>query len=350
VEERGQDPSKVVLTVSDADSDFHKRYFDSLSQSYADTAKEKRDLTLWQSPIFHVKNYHRQPMPLIVGTMFTAMAEISVLSDPNSVRFPYSTYSLSMNLAKHVGGWDPEWIAEDWHMGIKCFLLTLGESQIQPILLPTVNYMPEDDSWLGTCYARWAQAKRHALGFSDMAYYFMMLPLIFAQLSKPRKDGKDLRHFWKLFFNGLAYVVRLVNTHVIVGIMTLYMAMSCMLKNIMILILQDGRNVGELFARSKGACSMFMFASFCTMAITTLNFQVVYSTLKDRMAPPKPRYEKMFDSWLAHWLYTLFACIFFAMVYAVGLGAAVWIAAVKVLCLKSFAYEVAAKPTAEKHL
>mmetsp|Transcript_78464 Transcript_78464/g.219495 ORF Transcript_78464/g.219495 Transcript_78464/m.219495 type:complete len:840 (-) Transcript_78464:476-2995(-) len=346
VSDTGGDPANVIVTVSDADSDFHKCYFDSLANSFAETPLEKRHITLWQSPIFHVKNYHRQPMPLIVGTMFTAMAEIAVLSDPNAVRFPYSTYSLSMNLATHVGGWDPEWIAEDWHMGIKCFLLTLGESQVQPILLPTVNYMPEEDSWLGTCYARWQQAKRHALGFSDMAYYFMMLPLIFTQLSKPRKDGKDLRDFWKLFFSGLAYIVRLVNTHVIVGIMTLYMAISFMLKNVMIILLQDTRNVGELFERSKGACSMFMCASVLTAAVTTLSFQVVYGTLQDRMAPAKESWRKLFEWKFTHWIYTIAACMVYAMVYAVGLGVAVWIAAVKVLCLKSFAYEVAAKPTA----
>jgi uncharacterized protein YhhL (DUF1145 family) len=350
VRQEGEDLSRVVLTVSDADSNFHQCYFDSLAHSFVDTSLDKRFTTLWQSPIFHVKNYHRQPMPIIVGTMFTAMAEISVLADPNSVRFPYSTYSLSLGLAEHVGGWDPEWIAEDWHMGVKCFLLTLGESEVQPILLPTINYMPEDDSWLSTCWARWAQAKRHALGFSDMTYYFMMLPLVFTQLSRPRDDGKDLRDFWKLYFNGLAYVARLVNTHAVVGIMSLYMAISFFLKNVMIILLQNVRHVGELFDRSKGACTMFMGASIITLVVTTLSFQVVYCTLKDRMAQTKPFWQKIFDNRLLHWLYALVACILFAPFYAIFLGVAVWIAAVKVLCLKSFAYEVAAKPTADKHL
>ena len=45
--------------------------------------------------------------------------ELSGLTDPNAVRFPYSTYSLPMTLARDVGGWDVEWIAEDYHMGIK---------------------------------------------------------------------------------------------------------------------------------------------------------------------------------------------------------------------------------------
>ncbi|CAK0823841.1 unnamed protein product [Prorocentrum cordatum] len=329
---------------------------------------------------------------------------------------------------------------------------------------------------------------------------------------------RDLRDFWKLFFSGLAYIVRLVNTHVIVGIMTLYMAISFMLKN-------DTRNVGELFERSKGACSMFMCArgsaSVLTAAVTTLSFQagsrqqaasgagvavlrreapearpvppasrgtlpcdeapgkltksalktskerlkrftsftifrtysqgvdqltgewtdqctrrnnfferrhgwngetvvffslrwgvwaaslwtrrvdeVVYGTLQDRMAPAKESWRKLFEWKFTHWsapgvcrcivpvgivlkwrsrlcplprttfgdsalggklaaavllghgglfalrlllvprIYTIAACMVYAMVYAVGLGVAVWIAAVKVLCLKSFAYEL----------
>merc|ERR1711874_33377 len=111
------------------------------------------------------------------------MSELAVLSDPNAIRFPYSTYSLSLQLAIRVGGWDADWIAEDWHMGIKCFLMTLGQSRIQPIFLPTINYMPEDKTWLSTLHARWSQAKRHALGFSDMSYYFMMLPLLFCHLN-----------------------------------------------------------------------------------------------------------------------------------------------------------------------
>merc|ERR1719487_2234128 len=100
--------------------------------------------------------------------------------DPHAIRFPYSTYSLPLELAARVGGWDANWIAEDWHMGIKCFLLTVGHATVKPIWLPLVNYTPEDDTWWTTILARWAQAKRHALGFSDLSYFFMMIPLIFA--------------------------------------------------------------------------------------------------------------------------------------------------------------------------
>lgn len=107
----------VVLTIADADSEFGRGYFESLSCQFA--AEGPGVYKIWQSPVFHMKNYHRQPAPVVVGTMFTSMQELAGLSDPNAVRFPYSTYSLPMALAKEVGGWDVEWISEDYHMGIK---------------------------------------------------------------------------------------------------------------------------------------------------------------------------------------------------------------------------------------
>jgi len=352
VRDAGQDPFRVLLTIADADSNFHSRYFEGLTRQFIEMKPARRGLTLWQPPIFHVKNYHRQPMLLIVGTMFTAMSEIAVLSDPNSIRFPYSTYSLSLQLARYVGGWDAEWIAEDWHMGIKCFLLTMGASEVQPVPLPTVNYMPEDSTWNGTIRARWSQAKRHALGFSDLSYYFTMLPLLFchASMSSSKAGCPGLQEYWRMFFHGIAYIVRLVNTHVVVGIMTLYMIISFLLKNVMYFALQDLRHVGQLFDRSTVACGAFFLASLISIAITTLSFQVVYAGLKDRIEPASSCWQRLFSSRIFHWAYTFVACVAFAAVYCSGLAAAVWIAAIKVLLSGTFEYEVAAKPTKDTHL
>ena len=90
-------------------------------------------------------------------------------------RAPASRSPISC-LAKKVGGWDPDWISEDWHMFLKCFLNTGGRVSVVPILLPVINYTPEDASWWGTIWARWTQAKRHALGIAEMVYYLSSLP------------------------------------------------------------------------------------------------------------------------------------------------------------------------------
>ncbi|CAK0823842.1 unnamed protein product, partial [Prorocentrum cordatum] len=44
VSDTGGDPANVIVTVSDADSDFHKCYFDSLANSFAETPLEKRHI------------------------------------------------------------------------------------------------------------------------------------------------------------------------------------------------------------------------------------------------------------------------------------------------------------------
>mmetsp|Transcript_114822 Transcript_114822/g.356643 ORF Transcript_114822/g.356643 Transcript_114822/m.356643 type:complete len:179 (-) Transcript_114822:8-544(-) len=178
----------------------------------------------------------------------------------------------------------------------------------------------------------------------------MMLPLLFCRLSVSRKQDENLSDFWRLFFHGLAYVVRLVNTHVVVGIMTLYMIISFLLKNVMYFVLSDVRHIGQLFDRSTVAASLFFTASLINIAITTLSFQVVYHHIKDRMEPPAGTWEKLFSFKIFHWLYTFAACVAFAAIYCTGLATAVWIAAIKVLVSKTFEYEVAAKPTKDMHL
>lgn len=64
------DCENVVLTIADADSEFGPGYFESVSCQFASSQSR---YTIWQSPVFHMKNYHRQPAPVVVGTMFTSM-------------------------------------------------------------------------------------------------------------------------------------------------------------------------------------------------------------------------------------------------------------------------------------
>lgn len=324
----------VVLTVADADSEFHCNYFGALARLYLEAGTNK-DMRIWQSPVFHLKNYHRQPMPVVVGTMFTCMQELAGLSDPHAMRFPYSTYSLSLDLARRVGGWDPEWIAEDWHMGIKCFLMTLGQCSVEPLLLPTANYTPEEDNYWGTIDARWAQAKRHALGFSDMAYYFMMLPLLYA---KACSNTSTLTQFWVMAANGIFVVVKLVNVHVIIGLLTTYTVLGASLKFIMGMLLSTNRHF-NLLERHTHFCVCLISTSsvICTLIITCL-FLATYELLKDRIE------EKPWTWRSLHMARSVLSFAIFGPFYFLGLGFAVWRAAFQLLLRRTFVYEVASKP------
>jgi hypothetical protein len=347
----GQDLSRVMLTIADADSEFHEIYFEMLTRQHLELKVEQRNTTIWQSAILHAKNYHRQPAPVLVGTMFTCITELSFLADPNGIRFPYSTYSLPLVLAEKVGGWDADWIAEDWHMGIKCYLLTMGRCEVRPVAVPTLNYTPEGETWTQTCNERLKQAKRHALGFSDLAYYFMMLPLIFLHLtSVNRKDGKNLGDFWRIFFNGISRVVRLVNTHAILGILTFYAVLDMLLKQAM-LIMGKSRSTESLLERTFFATSMFGIVSVITLTIVTINFQVVYSIVSERFERPKTEWSRwIFAHRLVHWMMTVASFLAWAPVFFFLLAYAVWAAAFRLLASREFVYEVAAKPTQQQRV
>jgi len=72
---------RCVLTISDADSEFQEKYFDALTQRFAEKPKSKRDCTVWQAPILHYKNYHSQPAIVQLTSMFIAQHELANLAD-----------------------------------------------------------------------------------------------------------------------------------------------------------------------------------------------------------------------------------------------------------------------------
>jgi len=347
------DLARIIVTVADADSEFHNKYFDTLSAHYLEAPPDIRNLRIWQSPIFHLKNYFRQPSPVIVGTMFTTMQEMSIIADPNGIRFPYSTYSLSLELVRRVGGWDAEWIAEDWHMGIKCYLLTVGLVCVEPIMLPTLNYTPEDTTWYKSCCARWAQAKRHALGFSDLSYYFMMLPLIFAHALSKANTGtktriKHLRAFWGMATHGVTMLIRLVNVHVVIGVMANYGLLNLILRAWMFFFMSPDRHIDMLWKRTDFCVTSLMASSMFFMVMVTFQFQFVFRITRHRMdelpdtAGPWSRW--LFKKDFFHWAYTAFCFLAYGPFYFFFLGIAAWRAAIKMIISPVFEYEVAAKP------
>jgi len=335
---------KTVLTVADADSEFSAGYFEALANSFMDIDPGQRRFQMWQSPVFHMKNYNRQPAPVVVGTVFTAMQELSMLADTNAVRFPYSTYSLSMSLARDVGGWDPDWIAEDYHMGIKCFLMTLGRSRVEPIMLATMNYVPEeDDSWWGTCMARWTQLKRHALGFSDFSYYFMMLPLVFAYVTTQAANNKGMEGmvaFWRMLCQGTTLLVRLLNVHVLIGVLSTYGVLEVLLKFLMKIAILRDKWVDILIVNIGFVPTLMMAGSvFCTIILTLIFFKA-YLLLEDRIEG-----EPSIKSPTLHWIKIVASLAITSPVYFVMLAYAIWCAALSVLTRSSFEYHVAPKPT-----
>jgi len=166
---------RIVLTVADADSEFHTEFFSALTYGFvngggAEGETPSRYLSLWQPPIIHYKNYLEQIFPVRFASVCTSLHELANLADPNATRVAYSTYSLSATLARAMDGWDPNWITEDWHTTLKLFLTTGGRFRVLPIFYPIVNTVPTGNTFCEAVNARWEQAKRHAYGISELVF------------------------------------------------------------------------------------------------------------------------------------------------------------------------------------
>jgi len=201
---RGQDIDldNMILTVGDADSQFHSSYFEALTYHFLHAGGKEnetplRHLTMWQPPIIHMKNYLSQPWPVRLASVITSAHELANLADPNATRVAYSTYSLSGKLAQAMDGWDSDWITEDWHTTLKVFLTSGARLRVMPIFLPILNSTPDADTVCQTLWSRWEQAKRHALGISELV--FLHEHMLRVLMSIPGFRGKVL-FAWRSWF------------------------------------------------------------------------------------------------------------------------------------------------------
>ena len=183
VDEAGHPIHAVTVTSCDADTVFHPRYFSCLTYKFC--TDEQRYRRFWQSPILLTNNIWHTPAPLRVGSALSGVHILANLTKKDRIVFPQSTYSLSLQLAHDVGYWDPDVIPEDWHMFLKCFYITSGEVEVEPILLPTGNDAVHAGGWWRSTVMAYIQHKRHAWGASDIPYAIRQ-SLAHAEIS-PRK-------------------------------------------------------------------------------------------------------------------------------------------------------------------
>lgn len=348
---------KVVITVMDDDSQFHECYFEALTFHFVTTPPSTRYLTTWQPPICHMKNYLRQPLVVRVSSLFATLSELACLANPCDCHVNYSSYSISLGLASAVGGWDPEYLAEDWHMFAKCSLMTRGRVRCVPIFLPLLNYTPEEDTYFGTCCSRWEQAKRHALGVSELVY---VIQGIFLGILEVRGWSAKLVYFWRLspvlakftqvhFMNGMSAVLSVLAQFVI----HYYMMRSwCYVKTIgdddtCNLLMKDATQEG--IAQDQIVLNSWLvhwqLRMSGIMAIATLmsgGFGAFYfHMVRDRVEGDVSEHPFFHNPFL-HWINVLVSVTCVGWISSLVYGAApLWIAVSRIICEARFTHVVA---------
>jgi hypothetical protein len=81
-----------------------------------------------------------------------------------------SSYSLSMRLLDSVDYWDPDVIADEWHMYIKSFFQRKGDVHLEPVFLPFWASATTGDTLAAAVKARYLQTLRHAWGAKEIGY------------------------------------------------------------------------------------------------------------------------------------------------------------------------------------
>ncbi|CAK0839903.1 unnamed protein product, partial [Prorocentrum cordatum] len=343
IHQKGYDIRNVIVTIADADSDFHREYFAALTYYFchagadADGETPDRHLTIWQAPILHFKNYRDQPALVKLASLVASQHELANLADPNATRVPYSTYSLSAVLAERVGGWDGDFISEDWHMALKCFFATAGRLRVTPIFLPVMNYAPVGDTYWKTIDERFKQAKRHALGFSEMIYMLRHLGRVWGAIGTPW--GKSL-YKWRAMF----LWVKLLMIHLVMAVFFI----NSVLNGYLISYFAHDPRIQQLDANTWTFLINCVFQSMAFLSFMSIFLisVLLYEAVKHRVVDEQEGAQLglRWRSQCANFCITLVQSLVLLMPFFAAASTAEWIAAWKCMGGHKFNYVVATKP------
>jgi len=168
VERLGMPLEQMTITSCDADSLLHPRYFSELARLFA--ADPQRHRRFWHAPVFYRNNIWYVPAPIRLLAFSAGAAHLSELTTSWAWPLPVSAYSLSFKLADEVGYWDPAVISEDWHMYLRCFFATGGQTRLSPVFLPTSGDAVDGETVWQAIASYYRQQLRHAWGAEDVGY------------------------------------------------------------------------------------------------------------------------------------------------------------------------------------
>jgi hypothetical protein len=169
VDRLGHNIDEVTITSCDADTVFDRNYFTCLTYHFlTDPNRHRR---FWQAPFFFYNNIWDIPAPLRFTHAVAGMTQMGRLTRGfMKMRWPISTYSLSLRMAHEVDYWDPDIIPEDWHMFLKCYYRLGGEVDVEPLYTPTYMDGIRSKTYMRTFVSHFHQARRHAWGCTDIPY------------------------------------------------------------------------------------------------------------------------------------------------------------------------------------
>lgn len=167
VEERGLDPSHVLVTTLDADNRPHAQYFACLSYIY--------------SVCYDPKHLSFQPIPMFTNNIWDAPAPMRVIATGNSFWMMiqalrphmlrnFAAHSQPLDALIQTDFWSTRTIVEDGHQFWRSYFSFDGKHEVIPIFLPVYQDAVLAKGYARTLKAQFVQLRRWAWGASDIAY------------------------------------------------------------------------------------------------------------------------------------------------------------------------------------
>jgi hypothetical protein len=170
IEEEQIDPRKVIVTDLDSDFRIHRRYMARVTWDYVQD--RDRDFRLYQPiPMFH-NNIWRVPAAVHVLARTASQWQMFLHTRPSRL-VVFASYSMSMQLARDVGYWDPHVIQEDSRFFWRCFFRYGARLKVIPISVPFYGDCPRARTYGATHVSQYNQIKRWAWGVSDVPFVFI---------------------------------------------------------------------------------------------------------------------------------------------------------------------------------
>ena len=168
VDELGYSMDHILVTTMDADTLWHRDYFYALTYLFA--VHPDRYLRFWQAPIRYHTNIWAISPPMRLVNAYASAFELAYLAAPWWVPMPMSSYTLSLRLLDSSGYWDPDVIADEWHMFIKAYFAREGNVMLERVFLPFSAYATTGETVWQAIKNRYLQTLRHAWGSKEVGY------------------------------------------------------------------------------------------------------------------------------------------------------------------------------------
>ncbi len=160
-------PSRVLVTVCDADSRLHPQYLAALTAKFL--GDPDGQWHLYQPAILFYSNIWRlNPLLQVVNALHSVWHLAKLVTKYKLITF--STYSLSLELIHRVGYWDVDVIPEDSHMFYKAFYTLGAKVRVEPIFLPVFSDAAESRNLWRTALNQYRQERRWSWGVTDVPF------------------------------------------------------------------------------------------------------------------------------------------------------------------------------------